>query len=951
MALRQTLARPTRKNSTLDTESRIDITQLEATAHFGALYVQCILLHADLKTGVTERIHAARCEDSVRRNTGRDVASDKNQMFIYGQSGMTRGETSIEPESNATTTGRLECPVALLNFLWWVEKRLSIAQWRAGQLKGWTRSAKPDSGVLLRLLRNVMGHPLVAKTLTCTLEPGGPMPSIELLVSLEAAMSDEDLGGSSTQLTFLKAITLGRLVRNAENARSTTSRSGTQFGEERNNGQSDVSGGLRVSTSLGRQKTEDRSESSFEDAKKVWRGCVASLLREPRICYAARSRIICRDSWTHGLGYAGAITMTSSREDQIMWAQDVHQSWKEGSDVTTEACSLLDALLEVMAELCNSEALPSVMRLRGTRGSLTHNTNDEHGLGELYSRKASLLLREALGIAQQPGNASQGAIACALLLLADRITPIIHYTEGHIAAKDAIRLLWTEYFSKFRPLEPGAVATLTRLALIAWCHHGEGGKGSVQEERCMAVEMFEDLPLLAYETARVWPVLSNSFQYVFGAPGDPVTPNTPRDCAYCLYCLHHLGRTLAQDLSCSRFGQYKGNEVGTNSTSPSAKKGTNTRKMAKVDTAIASGRIPLGQVNNDTQDHGGHCTQLRDGKACVVDEAQATCPLDENGTEDSSSADEEALAVELPAIFDWDRLREVSNTMPRSCAGVVICALDAAAELIVKKRRKRPRQISTIDAGAMKKVKAKSSTMASPAALSKDTKERQIYRTVLTADDSGMPAADHLSVDSRRLPPAATWATTLVESMYGPRSRMSSSSPLHELVHVTIEFLRGIEYHGGKWSCTEGTSDNGQASIAKRLVMSLLIAILRCAPSLVSVLLESPSLGPSGTSARAEKLEESVTILEFLALLSKEPTLYTSLRKDVGELWVQGIIHHYSAVLYGMRNVLTLRNTDTWGSVVAFVHTQIRDVAPERLRRMPAAVVLQEIDPLLKQYF
>lgn len=101
----------------------------------------------------------------------------------------------------------------LLDFLWWMERRLSIAQTTASEPWDGPHTAEELSG-LLQLLQSVIRHPLIERELKQRFGPrGAVMPTLKRLVAFEVAVSrDTDFCGPSTKRAFLEHVTLGRLM-------------------------------------------------------------------------------------------------------------------------------------------------------------------------------------------------------------------------------------------------------------------------------------------------------------------------------------------------------------------------------------------------------------------------------------------------------------------------------------------------------------------------------------------------------------------------------------------------------------------------------------------------------------------------------------------------------------------------------------------------------------------
>lgn len=529
-----------------------DYAGLAATAQVGALYLQStLLLHEHGWKSATEDV------DGV--DPGRDErdASETRSYLDNDHVGFA--------------------PVALLDFCWWMERRLSIAE----QSATWKQRNEPHLAVekvgLLRLLRSVVRHPLIKQALNRAFEArGSTTPPLKHLVALEMAVSSEQgFGGGSTKLALLESVTLGRLLL-----------SPTGDAESLRDG--------------------SLSKSGASSVEEVWKECVAVLFGDPRLLDACRARI-CRDA-----DDGGAV---GSEQAGRTWQPRSHFSWRGVEDRLSSDSEgvqgLLDSILQVVGKLCSLEAIAGSMYEHPLSHAGLGGTDDAVvSVGCSSRRKASLLLTEALALLTR---LRVDADASALVLIAEMMIPAIGATEGRGKVIASLRVM-EECFCKVRPLEYGAIVRLMRVALM-WC----GGRSKTKPqgsrlENCPVTRMLEELPMLAAEMARVWPRLSRTLQPVIGSPAS-TGPYARGGWAFRLSTLHFVGGKLVRDLaggwapSSERFTRR-----AISSTAPPP-----TKK---------NGRIPLGPVNN-----GGTHAQRKRGE--VAAPKRDPCSNDPQGARDA----------------------------------------------------------------------------------------------------------------------------------------------------------------------------------------------------------------------------------------------------------------------------------------------------------------------------
>lgn len=519
-------------------------------------------------------------------------------------------------------------PVALLDFCWWMERRLSIAKQSATwEQRNELRLAAKKVG-LLRLLRSVVKHPLIKLALSQAFEArGSTTPPLKDLVALEMAISSEEgFGGASIKLAFLDSVTLGRLVL-----------SPAGIAESLRDGSFSTAGAELV-----RPKSKRRAIS----VEEVWKECVAVLFGDTRLLDACRARV-CQDA-TPSESDDG-VRVGSETVDRT-WQIHCHSSWRRAEDKHSSDSDgvqgVLDSMLQVMGKLCSLEATAGSMcenLLIPADGRATDGAVVSGGCSN--RRKASLLLTEALALLTQlrvDGDAS------ALVLLAEMTIPAIGATEGRKKAIASLRLM-EEYFYKARPLECGAIARLMRVALM-WCgDRSETKPQGARHESCPVTRVLEDLPMLAAEMVRVWPRLSRTLQPVIGSPAS-TGPYARGGWAFRLNTLHLVGSKLVRDLAggCA------------SSTSEMSTRGA-VSSPAPPPTKI--GRVPLGPVNNSSSTH----AQRKRGEVAAQKRDQRS--NDPQGARDTFGATETCK----------DQFRDASAALPRTSAQVVVGVIQVAA--------------------------------------------------------------------------------------------------------------------------------------------------------------------------------------------------------------------------------------------------------------------------------
>ena len=587
-----------------------DYAGLAATAQVGALYLQSTLLLD---------------EHGWKRATGRidDADPDEDER----DSSETRSYLDNKPVGLA--------PVALLDFCWWMERRLSIAKQSATrEQRNEPRLAVEKAG-LLRLLRSVVTHPLITRALHQACEArGSTIPPLKHLVALEMAVkSDEGFGGGSIKLAFLDSVTLGRLVLSPmDNAESLP--------------------GCCFSTA-GDKLVQPEGKSEAISVEELWKECVEVLFGNARLLDACRARV-CMDATCASSESEDVVGAGSEQADRI-WQSHFHSSWRGAGDRHSSDSvgvqGVLGSMLHVMSKLCSLEA---------TAGSMCENPLSPggfEGMGDAvvsvgYSRRrtASLLLQETLTLLSR---LRFDAGTSALVLITEMTIPAIGATEGRRNVIASLRLM-DECFCNARPLAYGAIVRLMRVALM-WCgDRSETKPQGARHESCPVMRLLEQLPTLSAEMVRVWPRLSRTLRPVIGSPA-PTGPYARGGWAFRLHTLHAVGRKLVRDLSGGWASSTS--DISTrravSSTAPSP-----TKKV---------GRTPLGPVCNSST-HG----QRKGGGAAA--KKRDPCSNDPQGPGDAFGATEPCD----------DQLRDASAALPRTSAQVVVGTIQVAASFSLR---------------------------------------------------------------------------------------------------------------------------------------------------------------------------------------------------------------------------------------------------------------------------
>lgn len=933
---------------------RGDNDKLLATAHLGALYLKSVLiLHSRIITRATDETYHATSEDGQREAMNNETGECSYTPTVLGRE----------------TTGCT--PAVLLDFLWWMERRLRVAQVTCvEQTCSPDAHARPVYLSLRQLLGSVMEHPLVEGSYKTAVSAARiAMPTVERLLAIETAASDRGLFEPATTLAFLESVTLGRLLEVAAK--------GCEGGGREDVDATAMLGSTSTNlTTLGRPGPEAEASSLLVEVSKVWGACVKCLFEEPRLLCAAYRRVLrqsfcphafgdLRSGQNHGGGYDA--DGQGGKGADYRWVNDVHPAWREGGGDSTRLGGqeelgnqqLLDAILHVLRKLCDLQAVSDLTgRRKKGSASLNVKANTSEAAAEIGRRKAAVFLQAALSLAKETQAINTGTEASALVLVAEIAIPAIGATEGREAATTAFRRLWQEYFCHFRPLGPAAVASLSRIAFM-WCeepHNTEGG--ACEGNSYPGVELLEGLPFLAVEMARVWPRLAG-FPSMLCVPGNALGWYAPHGCALYLSSLHRVGREFVHNIadgSLQRSGTESGSWIGEVLLSSTASERTTASKPSNGSASVrGDGRIPLEPLQNGSYDtKKKQESKSQGGRDCQAGESQGD---DERVTEGAMTA-------------PHDRRREAAAAMPHACAELALDVIDAAATILTITSRKRPREAR--HAKTVPDKRAKSEVDANRAGLECAVKcGNNTPGAVCTGTNSGISALEPSRGDAIFCPPSsAAWTSQLLKPLYGSVDEQVPlvRSPLGILLVALIKSLgnrntRNVDPVGDGEASSVGLRNDDCEETAHMWAVSLVVAILGFVPSLFLRFLEAPCLQPTAAAPRAEwSMGRSLAVLECLRLVHKEKVVFASVRRKIGtEAWLTGVLSHYSVVWHSISDTrsdateadlaLKPKVRHVWEEVVAFVHKQLGDVPPKEVRRIPVAIMLQDVDPLLKQYF
>lgn len=930
-----------------------------ATAQVGALYLQStLLLREKAWRRAPEEVNGSSSPGSRTGAAGQKLhnsqmpASSEKQTLVHPSATGACGETPSSFGKVSVGVG----PVILLDFLWWMERRLSIALTTKSEPRDGPHAAKELSG-LLPLLQSVMRHPLIERELKQTFGAwGAAMPRLERLVAFEVAVSrGTDFCGPSTKRAFLEHVTLGRLVVDPDCAEGSTS---SNIGTDENEGV----------VFARRQQGRVGTSNVAAEVKCVWKECADCLFGNSSLTHAAYRRV-CRD------------TMSNESSDVLSWESSTHPSWTDwnargavkGDLVDAEGIqTLLDSMLQVMERLCNLEATANSVFNRGRRPAAnldkTADAHDARMRGTSSERGASVLLAEAVGLLKRPGTTIGGAVSSVLVLIAEIAIPAIGASEGRSKAIDSLRVVWEECFCKTRPLKFDAIASLTRMA-FTWC----GGQSETREsagdnEGCPVVQMLEDLPLLAAEMVRVWPRLARTLQPAIGTPSSLAGPYALGGWASRLSSLHNVGKELVLNLAGGGLepSQPGGGLQTSEGAIPSTVDRTPSDNLCRASASSREdGRIPLGPVNDRTpgQRDGLNARVQGGGKDCppedhqggrgALKEGYGACAQDGFGSDTASFSKKRPAAVAVLANRCQDGLRD-GSALPRTCAELIVGVVDAAAAALVEVPTRRSSEEAT-SFGNPKRAKMVSKSAGVSAGLDVDGCGESTHFGAIRLRDTGS-AVKRPRGTAFRPPPSSAWIARVLKPLYGSgageRVALSLRVLLESLVNkLTYHRICAIRMGGA------GSIDNG--GVSQGLAVSLVVAILEHAPPLVAHMAGPTCAASSATPmALRDRLGRSLAVLDSLRLLLEDvPPRETNERGAR----LGAVLVNYASALLSMSSMRkeakegcdqqTCPSGRDWAGMVSFVHARVRAIAPEELRLMPAALAAQEVDPLLKQYF
>lgn len=872
---------------------------LLALTQIVALYLQSTaLLHDKLATCSSNGLDDEGCPDP-----NGDGASRRSKTVGNG-----RGRRGLVGECNNSAssldTQSVGCaPVILLDVVWWMERRLTSARCRNELL--------PVVGIvkLSQLLHNVVEYPTVKRAFDQTFAKGEAKPPLERVIALEVAVSRiEDVIPASTKLSFLESVILGQLP-----MRSSYRSEYAVMNEEQE-------GAKHCSTSMQMSSSSD----PVKGTRDTWNSCVTVLVENSSLRNAAHRRVY-RDQARHDSGIvfeSYGRSLKSAREDpECLTSSGRRHGRSCGDGVQT----LLTCILDVMRNLCALEATAgSISWLSGGPKTSLEKAGCRQSEGRTGERGVSMLLTEAIAILNSAGAAFECAVSSVLILIAEAAIPMIGATEGPTKAIELLHLMWHKWLCRARPLEYGVVLKLARMSFMFYGGHRRvSGEGSAGLQGCWVVSMLEDFSYLTGEMVRVWPSLARSLQPLINVAGSSRdTGHRERDDWFeHLSTLHIVGKELVQLL----VGGGSGTPVSAPSQRSSLGSGEGESRLRRDDR-----RIPLEPVHNGPQGQTSGSDHSRRGEQVDRQEDQVYARDVNTGHEAQRMMLRITELAQSPS-------RNATKALPRSLSLVILNAVDAAAVILIEANKKRPHQDLAADTVGTKRNKSSGAARVNG---SEDLPE------LLHARESDKVAPQSFQSRHGHIKPTQ-WVTGLLKPLFGEASERCNLSSLSTLLETVVDALG----HQGRKEF-EGDELRG---VALSLKKSLAIGILEYAPSLVARVAEAPFLASSGLLvAPAESMRRSISLLDCLKGLSEEV-----LRRFMAEprAWLTTVLSHYGAVLHTMANV---RSMDTvverikgheWEEVVAFVHAQIRGISRRQLRLIPAAVALQEVDPLLKQYF
>lgn len=858
-----------------------EVVGLASMAQVGALYLQStLLLHEHVWESAAESVDGASPELCNRRRRAPD--GHRTLGLASGDGGSSTTPSCLEKR----TVGF--APSVLLEFCWWVERRLSIVE-QSARSEGRVGSHLTVEIVgLLRLLRSVLNHVLIKRALNRVFGArGSTMPPLELLVSFEmAVLNENEFGGASARLALIESVTLGRLLVDP-----------TDNTERLQNVADEVL--VRPKGKVGARSVEE-----------IWKECAACLFGNPSLREAALRRV-CRGLTPNEFDHGGRVGV---EESVHAWESYPHPSWRSTNSKLTGDSEgvhgLLDSILQVMGTLCNLEATAGSISEKGSLPSVRGESDDALDLVKCSSRrKASFLLTQALALLARLRVDVAGP---ALVLVAEITIPAIGATEGRGKATASLRFMWKEWLCKVRPLEYGAIVSLMRVALM-WCGGPRDMKHGVGEhEDCPVVRMLEDLPLLAAEIARVWPRLRVTLQPIIGPPSS-TGPYARGGWVSHLNNLHRVGENLVRDLAGGRWvsstsDSYPGKTIMSSPARPTNK----------------PGRVPLGPVNISTQDQ----RQRGEANAQCRDQVVNPCARVEVSTAEPCD----------------DHCRDASTALPYTSAQLIVGVIRATATSLVKKR------VPEVPVLLLDAKRAKTLT-GMPSGLSTTVSGEGTFfeEAGVCEGGSSRPIPQPLAI-AFQPPPTSAWVARVLEPVYGPGLESRSTSSLGVLLETLVRELGMGRIPSG---ISKGDAGEFHFDVCNSYEVSLLVATLGHAPALIARMAEPPCLMAYSSSIDPiERLGRSLAVLDGLKQLLDEVPQRHNCKP---ETWATVVLSHYTAALLSMSKdghaIHALPDGRPWSDVATFVHARIRNIAPQELRQLPAALRLaaKEVDPLLKQ--
>ncbi|CAM9923426.1 unnamed protein product [Scytosiphon promiscuus] len=599
------------------------MAKLAGTAQIGALYLQSSLL---LQEHVWER--------AVEHSVDRSRACKEGDAEDDSRCRETQNRIGIESVGLA--------PVVMLEFCWWMERRLSLAQ----HLMTAERRNDGMTG-LLRLLREVLKHPLIERALSSVwCARGSTVPSLERLVSFEMAISSENaFGGASVKLLVLESVTLDRVAVVS-----------TKCAEGRRNNSSTDQGASA-------QPINRRAVGSVNE---VWKECTACLFGNASLRDAACRRV------RRGAPIDGCIA--GVEEIVCDWESRSHPAWREADadgrlthGLAEGVDGLLDSILQIMGKLCNLEAAAGSACGKDIGNENFDEARDPRELETGGQRRASVLLAESLTLLTRSRIDGSGP---ALVLIAEITVMAIGATEGRGKAIDSLRLLLEGWFCNMRPLEVGAIERLMRIALLWHGGRSDAKHGSGNLEDDPMTRTLENLPILGAEMARTWTRLGRTLQPVIGPHRTSAGPFVREGWACQIDCLHSAGKKILLYLA-------ERGIAAEDTPSSTTRPVTNN-----------SDRVPLGTVKNSIPYQKGRVYPQHRDQSCAAKDAQ------------SGKAPRDRSREEASVRPCCDPLRGAFTALPHTSAQVVIGVLQAVAEM----RTKGSREVSATE-GDAKRVK------------------------------------------------------------------------------------------------------------------------------------------------------------------------------------------------------------------------------------------------------